>query len=205
MLVVGAILAGIGAGTLVWLGFRDQRVLWWRWQSRQYRNPEANEPSDSAYTGQRVLLFLLAAFMAVGAVVLANSADTISLSDGEVRAAADEAASALSSGDPVLMGPATGYDSFEPYVESAVRDAGSADGNGVPLELSRGEEAAVPPGPQRKGDEIVEHYTVSGDGGHAVCMTVTGTNIGEYPSPYGPAPEPAYEYTLSATAKDGDC
>ena len=205
MLVVGAVLAGIGAVTLVWLGSSDQRDLWWRWQSRRYRNPEANEPADAAYTGQRVLLFVLAGFMAVGAVVLYNAADTISLGDGEVRAAVDEAASALSSDDPVLMGPGTGYESFEPYVESVLRDTETAHDNAVPLGLSRGAATTLPARPQQKGDRIVEHYSISANGEHTVCMTVTGTNIGEYPGPSGPSPEPAYQYTLSATAEDGTC
>jgi hypothetical protein len=205
MLFLGAVLAGVGAVALVWLGSRDQRDLWWRWQSRRYRNPEANEPADAAYTAQRVLLFVLAGFTAVGAVVLYNAADTISLGDGEVRAAVDQAASALSSDDPVLMGPATGYDSFEPYVESALRDTKTANDNAVPLGLSRGEATTPSARPQQKGDLIVEHYTVSADGEHTVCMTVTGTNVGEYLGPYGPMPEPAYQYTLSAKAEDGNC
>jgi hypothetical protein len=45
------------------LGLADQRKLWWRFRARRYRNPEANEPSDAALTGQRVVYFVGAALL----------------------------------------------------------------------------------------------------------------------------------------------
>lgn len=45
------------------LGSADQRALWWRFQAKRFRDPAANEPSDSAYRSQRVVAFLRAAFM----------------------------------------------------------------------------------------------------------------------------------------------
>ncbi|MEU8654013.1 DUF6199 family natural product biosynthesis protein [Streptomyces sp. NPDC048737] len=48
---------------MVGLGSADQRALWWRFQARRFRDPAANEPSDSAYRSQRVAAFLCAALM----------------------------------------------------------------------------------------------------------------------------------------------
>ncbi|MEU4046580.1 hypothetical protein ACK389_28950 [Streptomyces antibioticus] len=48
---------------LVGLGAADQRALWWRFQARRFRDPEANEPSDAAYPSQRVVAFACAAFL----------------------------------------------------------------------------------------------------------------------------------------------
>ncbi|MFE8017856.1 hypothetical protein [Streptomyces antibioticus] len=48
---------------LVGLGAADQRALWWRFQARRFRDPAANEPSDSAYRSQRVVAFVCAAFL----------------------------------------------------------------------------------------------------------------------------------------------
>ncbi|WP_189713670.1 hypothetical protein [Streptomyces phaeofaciens] len=62
-------MAGVGvflillALVLVGLGAADQRALWWRFQARRFRDPEANEPSDSEYRSKRVVAFLCAAFM----------------------------------------------------------------------------------------------------------------------------------------------
>ncbi|MFJ9716348.1 hypothetical protein ACIRPQ_10465 [Streptomyces sp. NPDC101213] len=55
MLLLAVVLAGLGSA--------DQRALWWRFQARRFRDPAANEPSDSAYRSQRVAAFLCAALM----------------------------------------------------------------------------------------------------------------------------------------------
>jgi hypothetical protein len=48
------------AALFVALGLADQRKLYWRLSSWRYRNPEANEPSDTAYTIGRVVVFAAA-------------------------------------------------------------------------------------------------------------------------------------------------
>lgn len=45
MILLALALAGLGAA--------DQRALWWRFQARRFRDPAANEPSDSAYRSRR--------------------------------------------------------------------------------------------------------------------------------------------------------
>ncbi|WP_189937057.1 hypothetical protein [Streptomyces aurantiogriseus] len=50
MILLALALAGLGAA--------DQRALWWR-----FRDPAANEPSDSAYRSKRIVAFLCAAVM----------------------------------------------------------------------------------------------------------------------------------------------
>ncbi|MGV9943825.1 hypothetical protein [Streptomyces sp. NPDC003401] len=62
-------MAGVGmimllsALVMIGLGSADQRALWWRFQAKRFRDPAANEPSDSAYRSQRVVAFLCAALM----------------------------------------------------------------------------------------------------------------------------------------------
>ncbi|MFJ8110699.1 hypothetical protein [Streptomyces sp. NPDC096132] len=51
------------AAVLVGLGGADQRALWWRFQAKRFRDPEANEPSDSEYRSKRIVAFVCAAFM----------------------------------------------------------------------------------------------------------------------------------------------
>lgn len=55
VLLLALVLAGLGSA--------DQRALWWRFQAKRFRDPAANEPSDSAYRSQRVLVLLCAAVM----------------------------------------------------------------------------------------------------------------------------------------------
>ncbi|MEV6618050.1 hypothetical protein AB0N31_30155 [Streptomyces sp. NPDC051051] len=55
LLLPAVVLAGLGSA--------DQRALWWRLQAKRFRDPAANEPSDSAYRSQRVVAFLCAALM----------------------------------------------------------------------------------------------------------------------------------------------
>ncbi|MFK4066815.1 hypothetical protein [Streptomyces sp. NPDC029674] len=57
------IFAIIMAVVFVAVGLADQRKMWWRFRARWYRNPEANEPSDAAMTGMRVLFFVGAALL----------------------------------------------------------------------------------------------------------------------------------------------
>ncbi|MFD5076989.1 hypothetical protein [Streptomyces sp. NPDC058371] len=45
------------------LASADQRALWWRFQARRFRDPAANEPSDSAFRTQRVVALLCSALM----------------------------------------------------------------------------------------------------------------------------------------------
>ena len=55
LLLLAVVLAGLGAA--------DQRALWWRFQAHRFRDPAANEPSDSAYRSKRIVAFVCAAFM----------------------------------------------------------------------------------------------------------------------------------------------
>jgi hypothetical protein len=205
---------GLGALGLGWLAFTDQRALWQRFEAWRYRSPEANEPSDAAYAGRRVGLAVLAVLVGMCAVGLWRAADTLSWSGGEVRDAAEDAASALGDDGPVLVGPVT-FDSFEPYLEDALRHTSAAEDNASLLSISRervaedGEDGGDDEVSWRgrvfhEGDETVEHYTVSADGEHPVCVTITGTNVGSY----GPAlgDEPAEQrYALAPAVSDGTC
>jgi hypothetical protein len=66
----------VGIGILLvllalWLGvmgLMDQQKLWWRFQAHRFRDPTANEPSDSAYRARRMWLLVLAVGMLVMAI-----------------------------------------------------------------------------------------------------------------------------------------
>lgn len=55
MILLALVLAGLGSA--------DQRALWWRFQARRFRDPAANEPSDSEYRSKRIVAFVCAATM----------------------------------------------------------------------------------------------------------------------------------------------
>ncbi|NIJ10666.1 hypothetical protein FHU38_001010 [Saccharomonospora amisosensis] len=140
-----------------------------------------------------------------------NSAQQLSLSGGEVHEAAEEAARALASDeDGVLAGGVT-FDSFQPYVEDAVRESATAKDNAVMLRVTRADDEVTETeagGAQQEGDQLVEHYVVTGDGDEQACLTVTGTNLGEHASPYpvsSDAMPATYSYQLSASVSDGAC
>ncbi|MEV6316490.1 hypothetical protein [Streptomyces sp. NPDC051776] len=50
MIVFGVFLTVMTAVFLA-AGLADQQKLWWRFQARRFRHPEAHEPSESGYRG----------------------------------------------------------------------------------------------------------------------------------------------------------
>ncbi|MCO6010439.1 hypothetical protein NE236_36320 [Actinoallomurus purpureus] len=198
------IIVGLMAVGMAILGFQEQRTLWWRFQARWYANPEANEPSDSAFIAQRAVCFIVAAFMAFGAFQLYRIQDSVSWSGSEVRVAADQAARALQS-DSVLIESLDKDGVFTSYVESAVRDAAEAKKNHVMLAVSRDEAQRSPGGSQSK--KIIERYGITAKGEHAVCMTVTGNRGGKVTSVYKTPSwvPPEYYWKLSAAVAGGSC
>lgn len=110
----------------------------------------------------------------------------------------------------MLVGGVT-FDSFQPYVEDAVRQSATAQDNAVTLGVSRAD-TEVPGGEAgsatREGGQLVEHYAITGDGEDRACLTVMGTNLGEQTSLYPVSSDaiPAtYSYRLSASVSDGAC
>lgn len=204
-----ALFAGALALGFCFLGTRDQRELWWTLSAWRHADPKANEPSDTLLTARRVGWFVAAAVTAAGAIMLFNSAQQLSFSAGEVREAAQEAAQALDADDDGVLAGGPTYDSFQPYVEDAVRSSPTAEDNAVTLRVSRAaEDDAAVRHDNDEGDEIVENYVISNDGEDAVCLTVTGTNLGEQGNRYGTSSDSGlatYRYRLSASVSDGPC
>ncbi|MGP4015873.1 hypothetical protein [Saccharopolyspora sp. 5N708] len=201
MFMAFAVLALLAALVLAVLGFQDQRKLWWSFQAMWYANPGANEPSDAAFAMQRVAWFIGAAGLAFGAFQLYGAADDVSLSGGEIKAAADEVAEQLPNDDDGILRDPTDHN-FAAYLQDKLRNTDAADDNGM-FTVSQAEEPPPEDTVEQDGQVTVEHYTVSAEDAPAVCMTVSATNIGEaFPSPYLP---PSYWYTLTATVADGSC
>jgi ferric-dicitrate binding protein FerR (iron transport regulator) len=57
------------------MGLMDQQKLWWQFQARRFRDPEANEPSESGYRSRRAVLLVLAVAMLAMAIWWFTSID----------------------------------------------------------------------------------------------------------------------------------
>ncbi|TDC60809.1 hypothetical protein E1200_29835 [Actinomadura sp. GC306] len=161
------------------LGCMDQRKLYWKLTSWQYRRPEANEPSDAAYALNRFGMFLGAVMMLVLAAVV-NAADASSTySTAQVRSVASSAASELDQGTQSGIG--SSY-----RASSDVYDAVNEHGGGNVKIRSVG------------GGE---YELTNRDGENPVCLTVTvdnDLNIG------GGIGEP-WSHSVSTSVNVGSC
>ncbi|PVE10167.1 hypothetical protein [Streptomyces scopuliridis] len=188
MIGLGGFLALL-ALVLLLMGLSDQRRMWWRFQARRFRDPAANEPSDSAYRGQRITL------LSVGAVVAATSVYAFSTMvefgpDHDeilerVRTAADELEN--SNGQYKFPGAGENDGSWAEYINSDLRGPEADDPIAVLV--------------SRSGD--VERYRVAAPDGD-VCITVTAR-------PRAGEPDPVTEdldtrvYNLKAQVTDRAC
>ncbi|GAA2088437.1 hypothetical protein [Actinomadura alba] len=67
------VLLFILAGVFILLGLVDQRKFWWMTTAWQYRNPEANEPSDSSLALGRFSMFAMAVMSIIAAVLVMDA------------------------------------------------------------------------------------------------------------------------------------
>jgi hypothetical protein len=70
------VLLGIGAVFGLW-GLIAPRSAWRALVAWQYRNPEAHEPSEAAYTVSRVSSFFALVMMVITASLISSAADSI--------------------------------------------------------------------------------------------------------------------------------
>lgn len=80
----------------------DQRKLYWKTGAWQYRNPEAHEPSDSAFAVQRGLLVVGAVALVILGFVLKAADTSREYSTAQVRSVASAAAMELDKAGPGL-------------------------------------------------------------------------------------------------------
>ncbi|OLT11428.1 hypothetical protein BJF79_24170 [Actinomadura sp. CNU-125] len=160
----------------------DQRTVYWKFAAWRYRNPEANEPSDTALAMNRFAMFFIAAVFAVigGMVIASDGTRTYGSSAAEVRAVADAAAESLRRDATPGLGPT--------LTESAVIDAVAAEGDGeVRVENVPGD-----------GDR---YELTNGAGENPVCLTV---EVDEELDVADTDREP-WSHTISASVTDGPC
>lgn len=178
--MTGLIVLFVGIAIVLFvLGCMDQRKLYWKASAWQYRNPEANEPSDAALGLNRVGLFAGAVAMLVCAGIV-HSADAASTySTAEVSSVAHSVASELNrGGQPGLASP---YGT-----SSEVYEAVNEKGNGNVEVRSAG------------GDR---YELTNGDGENPVCLTVKvdhDLNLGRT----GGRP---WSHSISTSVDEGPC
>ncbi|MEU8803374.1 hypothetical protein [Spirillospora sp. NPDC048819] len=175
------LLLALGAVMFV-LGCLNQRKLYWKLAAWQYRNPEANEPSDAALGLNRFGLITSGVLLLAGAGMV-NAADNQpqGYSTSQVRAVASAAASKVDSGSGSGIGSSSGASSD---VYEAVNDEG--DGN-VEIRSAGGGTY-----------ELTNRY-----GKNPVCLTVTvenDLNIGGNSD--GDSP---WSHSISTSVNEGPC
>ncbi|MEU5990531.1 hypothetical protein ABZ806_16305 [Spirillospora sp. NPDC047418] len=90
------------AGVCLLLACMDQRKLYWKTGAWQYRNPEAHEPSDSAFAVQRGSMVVGAVALVIMGFVLKSADGSRDYSTAQVRSVASAAASELDQAGPGL-------------------------------------------------------------------------------------------------------
>ncbi|MET7916469.1 hypothetical protein ABZU45_11110 [Streptomyces avermitilis] len=182
----------VAAALFTALGLADQRKMYWRFAARRYRNPEANEPSDSAYAWQRVLIFVAAAVMAFQGFRALDFADDNSWSAGELGQAVEQAASTLEE-EPHIDDE---YADYSDLIEQEVEDAGEGMGPGYAVTV--------------ESADSQDDYEITAEGTDAVyCMRISQkeSDEGGFAVPGASDQQGTYvpEYDLSATTAEGTC
>ncbi|WP_326810533.1 hypothetical protein OIE62_30835 [Streptomyces scopuliridis] len=188
MIGLGGFLALL-ALVLLLMGLSDQRRMWWRFQARRFRDPAANEPSDSAYRGQRILLLCVGAATA-GASVYAFSSMMEFGPDHDdvlerVRSAADELEN--NNGQYKFPGAGENDGSWAEYINSDLRGPEADDPIAVLV--------------SRSGD--VERYRVAAPDGD-VCIAMTARPRAGQPEPLSEDLD-ARVYILKTQVADRAC
>ncbi|MGP4026495.1 hypothetical protein [Actinomadura sp. 3N407] len=166
-----------GALLLV-LGCMNQRTLYWKLTAWQYRNPEANEPSDAALALNRFGLIVSAVMMFAGAGIVNGAAGNPSgYSTSQVRSVASAAASKVESGTDSGIGSSV-------RASSDVYDTVNEEGDGnVKIRSAGGG----------------EYELTNREGENPVCLTVTVDNR---LSLSGGEP---WSHSISTSVNEGPC
>ncbi|MGW2309194.1 hypothetical protein [Actinomadura luteofluorescens] len=159
------------------LGCMDQRTVYWKTRAWQYRNPEANEPSDAALATGRAGAFAGAVALLVTAGVLLGVENARTYSTAQVSSVAHAAASRLDEGPSSGIGSSFGTMSD---IYDAVNDEG---GGNVHIRSAGGDKYELT---NRKGK-------------NPVCLTVTV----DYELDLGGG-EP-WSHSVTTSVDDGPC
>ncbi|TDC55228.1 hypothetical protein E1281_13760 [Actinomadura sp. KC345] len=167
----------LAAATFV-LGCLDQRMLYWKTHAWQYKNPEANEPSDAALTLNRFGLFAGAVTLAVTTVVLMDVDRSTTYSTSQVRSVAQAAASKVDQGAQSGIGSSFG-------ASSSVYDAVNEEGGGNVEIRSAGSG---------------KYELTNRDGENPVCLTVEVENDLNLGGDDGP-----WSHSVTTSVTEGPC
>lgn len=169
------------------LGLADQRRLYWRFSAWRHRDPAANEPSDAAYRGGRILAFVVAGALLFSACRAMDFADSTEWSRREVRAVVAAAAETIEGKKSASAGGSTSL------VQDAVRDAAEGEGPYYRLEVSSA----------GGGDR----YQVATDRGEfPYCLSLTSTESGGFAVPGADGSTTVVpEYGFTVSVDEGRC
>ncbi|TDC78549.1 hypothetical protein [Actinomadura sp. 7K507] len=163
----------LAAGMAI-VGCLDQRKLYWKTASWQYRNPEANEPSDAALAMNRIGMFVGATLMIIIAGILMSVDGASTYSTAQVKAVAYAAESKVGQGSESGIG--SSYRASSGVYDAVNEEGGgnveirSAGGGKYELTNSDGEN------PVCLTVEVDNQLSLSGDGepwSHSVSTSVT--------------------------------
>ncbi|WP_046723917.1 hypothetical protein [Streptomyces xiamenensis] len=185
-LVVLLAVVGDAFALLTWVG---PRQLYWAFGAWAHRDPQANEPSDAAYTVQRFGYIALSATSFVGALSTAHWQGTFTSEEARVRQAVEKAAERMEEADVTSGGSANSATGrYNSQVQSAVRQASPHDLELVATHVSG------------------EQYTVTTAAGeHPFCLVVRASSQDVYvPGAEGSTSTTSY-LKLSVSAREGAC
>ena len=161
------------------LGCMDQRSLYWKMSAWQFRDPQANEPSDAALGVRRASLFISAVVLLVTAGVIKSADSTQDYSTSQVSSVAYAAGFSLDRNTTSGIGS-----SFD--ASSKVYDAVNEEGNGkVQIKSSGGDKYELT---NRKGE-------------NPVCLTVTVDND----LSLGSGGDSPWSHSISTSVDEGPC
>ncbi|MGW0980382.1 hypothetical protein ACWD33_06040 [Streptomyces xiamenensis] len=185
-LVVLLAVVGGAFALLAWVG---PRKLYWALGAWIHRDPQANEPSDAAYTVQRFGYIALSAASFVGAFSTAHWQGMFTSEEARVRQAVEKAAERMEEADVTSGGSANSATGrYNSQVQSAVRQASPHDLELVATHVSG------------------EQYTVTTAAGeHPFCLVVRASSQDVYvPGAEGSTSTTSY-LKLSVSAREGAC
>ncbi|WP_019629307.1 hypothetical protein [Actinomadura atramentaria] len=134
--MVALIVLVVGLSVLCFvLGFMDQRKIYWKTAAWQYRNPEANEPSDTALGLSRVGYFVSGAILLVLAITMTGYEGSRDYSASKVSMVAHSAALRLGQ-DATSSGLGSSYGATS-RVYRVVTEEGDGNVKVRPMGLSK--------------------------------------------------------------------
>jgi hypothetical protein len=180
----------IAAGVFTLLAFVPQRWLWWKTIAWQYRNPRANEPSDTSLAiGAFGMLFMAALCFGLGWTLHSAAQDERE----QAKASYKKSPRPTRPPDPAkarIYSPSEVREKAQAVANEA-RDENEVDLGAIIVEVSDGNLQSKIKGDRMTGVTETDYELTNRKGEHPVCLTVTTGLVNRLVS--------------TATVRDGRC